>query len=92
MKESGKPCRRYLSEGIQTVQFGWPLGMTVRQPMGERRYEARSRISDRHLGKCFSVATKVRWSCGMAIQANLLRCSSRYLASIFKMTDDYDSL
>ena len=34
--------RRIIGEDIKTVEFGWPVGMPVVRPLGDKLYEVRS--------------------------------------------------
>lgn len=56
LKELDREDRRQIGEDIKTIQFGWPVGMPVCQPMGKGLYEVRSRISDGRIARvlfCF---------------------------------------
>jgi phage-related protein len=43
--------RRAVGYDIQTVEFGWPIGMPVRRPLGHGLYEVRSNMSDGRIGR-----------------------------------------
>ena len=43
--------RRAVGYDIQTVEFGWPLGMPVGRPLGHGLYEVRSNLSDGRIGR-----------------------------------------
>jgi phage-related protein len=38
--------RKIIGEDIKTVEFGWPIGMPIVRPMGNKLYEVRSKSSD----------------------------------------------
>jgi phage-related protein len=57
-----KPVRDWLLEltrddcravgfDIQTVEFGWPIGMPVCKPLGNGLYEVRSNLADGKIGR-----------------------------------------
>jgi phage-related protein len=57
-----KPVREWLLEltrddcravgyDIQTVEFGWPIGMPVCRPLGNGLYEVRSNLADGKIGR-----------------------------------------
>jgi len=43
--------RRIAGHDIQTVEFGWPIGMPVCRPIGNGLYEVRSSLSDGRIGR-----------------------------------------
>ena len=43
--------RRAVGYDIQTVEFGWPIGMPVCRPLGHGLYEVRSYLSDGRIGR-----------------------------------------
>jgi phage-related protein len=43
--------RRVLGFDIQTVEFGWPIGMPVCRPLGKGVYEVRSNLSDGRIAR-----------------------------------------
>jgi phage-related protein len=43
--------RRVAGYDIQTVEFGWPIGMPVCRPLGGGLYEVRSNFSDGRIGR-----------------------------------------
>jgi phage-related protein len=62
LSSGGKPVRNWLLEltsddrrttgyDIQTVEFGWPLGMPVCRPLGNGLYEVRSSLTDGKIGR-----------------------------------------
>ena len=62
MASGRKPVRDWLLElvpgdcrivgyDIQTVEFGWPIGMPVCRPLGAGLYEVRSNLSDGRIGR-----------------------------------------
>lgn len=44
LQKQPKVVRKTIGEDIKTVQFGWPLGMPLVKPMGDKIYEVRSTI------------------------------------------------
>lgn len=45
LRDLTKEDRRIIGEDIQTVEFGWPLGLPVCRSLGQRLWEIRSQIS-----------------------------------------------
>jgi phage-related protein len=43
--------RRIIGTDIRTVEFGWPLGMPVRRPMGNGLFEVRSTITGKRIAR-----------------------------------------
>lgn len=43
--------RRAIGFDIQTVEFGWPIGMPVCRALGQGLYEVRSNLSDGRIGR-----------------------------------------
>ena len=43
--------RRIAGFDVQTVEFGWPIGMPVCKPLREGLYEVRSNFSDGKIGR-----------------------------------------
>jgi phage-related protein len=43
--------RRRAGHDIQTVEFGWPIGMPVCRPLGNGLYEVRTNLSDGRIGR-----------------------------------------
>jgi phage-related protein len=43
--------RRAVGFDIQTVEFGWPIGMPVCKPLGNGLYEVRSYLADGRIGR-----------------------------------------
>ena len=51
-----KDDRKAIGADIQTVEFGWPVGMPVCRPMKDRLYEVRTNLSDGRISRvlfCF---------------------------------------
>jgi phage-related protein len=44
LNEFPKVIKKTIGEDIKTVQHGWPLGMPLVRPMGDKIYEIRSTI------------------------------------------------
>lgn len=42
---------RAMGYDIQTVEFGWPIGMPVCRPLGNGLYEVRSSLADGKIGR-----------------------------------------
>ncbi len=38
--------KKIIGEDIKTAEFGWPVGMPVVKPIGDKLYEVRSSLSD----------------------------------------------
>lgn len=48
--------RKAIGTDIQTVEFGWPVGMPVCRPMGDGLYEVRTELVDKKIARvlfCF---------------------------------------
>ena len=43
--------RRNIGYDIQTVEFGWPVGMPTCRPLGHGLWEVRSNLSDGRIGR-----------------------------------------
>jgi phage-related protein len=43
--------RRVAGRDVQTVEFGWPIGMPVCRPLGDGLYEVRSHFSGGRIGR-----------------------------------------
>ena len=43
--------RRAVGYDIQTVEFGWPIGMLVCRPLGGGLHEVRSNLSEGRIGR-----------------------------------------
>lgn len=43
--------RQIVGNDIKTVEYGWPIGMPVSRPLGNRLYEVRSNISDKRIAR-----------------------------------------
>jgi len=53
--------RRRIGEDIQTVEFGWPLGMPVCRPMGDGLYEVRTNLAHSRIARVlFYIDKKAR--------------------------------
>ncbi len=55
--ERTKEDRKSIGSDIQTVEFGWPIGMPVCRPMGDGLYEVRTNLDDKRIARvlfCFS--------------------------------------
>ncbi len=46
-----KEDRRIIGGDIQTVEFGWPIGMPVCRPMGDGLYEVRTDLGDKRIAR-----------------------------------------
>lgn len=54
--ERTKEDRKAIGADIQTVEFGWPIGMPVCRPMGDGLYEVRTNLVDKQIARvlfCF---------------------------------------
>ena len=43
--------RRNIGYDVQTVEFGWPIGMPTCRPLGDGLWEVRSNLSDGKIGR-----------------------------------------
>lgn len=43
--------RQIIGNDIKTVEYGWPIGMPVSRPLGNKLYEVRSNISDKRIAR-----------------------------------------
>lgn len=43
--------RKRIGNDIKTVEYGWPIGMPVARPLGNKLYEVRSNISDKRIAR-----------------------------------------
>lgn len=43
--------RQNIGNDIKTVEYGWPIGMPVSRPLGNKLYEMRSSISDKRIAR-----------------------------------------
>lgn len=43
--------RQIVGNDIKTVEYGWPIGMPVSRPLGNKLYEVRSNISDKRIAR-----------------------------------------
>jgi len=46
-----KEDRKAIGGDIQTVEFGWPIGMPVCRPMGDGLYEVRTNLDDKRIAR-----------------------------------------
>jgi phage-related protein len=46
-----KEDKRIIGTDIKTVEFGWPLGMPICKPLGDRLYEVRSHLSSNKIAR-----------------------------------------
>jgi len=54
--ERSKEDRKAIGGDIQTVEFGWPVGMPVCRPMGDGLNEVRTNLDDKRIARvlfCF---------------------------------------
>ena len=57
-----KADRKSIGADIQTVEFGWPVGMPVCRPMGDGLYEVRTNLDDKRIARvlfCFHASKMV---------------------------------
>ncbi|MGH6855482.1 MAG: type II toxin-antitoxin system RelE/ParE family toxin [Aestuariivirga sp.] len=47
----GEDDRRIVGYDVQTVEFGWPVGMPVCRPLGDGLWEVRSNLGARMVGR-----------------------------------------
>jgi len=43
--------RKNIGNDIKTVEYGWPVGMPVSRPLGNKLYEVRSSISNKRISR-----------------------------------------
>jgi len=46
-----KADRKTIGEDLQTVEYGWPIGMPLCKPLGSGLWEVRSNISDGRIAR-----------------------------------------
>ncbi len=51
LREIEEDDRRAIGFDIQTVEFGWPIGMPTCRPLGEGLWEVRSQLVDGKIGR-----------------------------------------
>lgn len=51
LKSLSDDDRQAIGNDIKTVEFGWPIGMPVCRPLGNKLYEVRSNISDKRIAR-----------------------------------------
>ena len=51
LMELDEQDRRVAGYDIQTVEFGWPIGMPTCRPLGSGLWEVRSNLSDGRIGR-----------------------------------------
>ena len=51
LMELSEHDRRAVGFDIQTVEFGWPIGMPTCRPLGDGLWEVRSNLSDGRIGR-----------------------------------------
>lgn len=49
--ELSKEDKKIIGADIKTVEFGWPIGMPVCRPLGERLYEVRSNLTSNKIAR-----------------------------------------
>lgn len=49
--EISQDDRRIIGYDVQTVEFGWPIGMPVCRPLGDGLWEVRSNLGDGTIGR-----------------------------------------
>jgi phage-related protein len=59
-KKLTKAERKLVGEDIKTVELGWPIGMPVCRPLGDRLYEVRTQLPTRITRVLFYVDKKER--------------------------------
>jgi len=43
--------RQIIGTDIKTVEYGWPIGMPVARPLGNKLYEVRSNLTDKKIAR-----------------------------------------
>ncbi|MBD3799766.1 type II toxin-antitoxin system RelE/ParE family toxin [Sulfuricurvum sp.] len=51
LKSLSAEDRQNIGNDIKTVEYGWPIGMPVARPLGNKLYEVRSSISDKRIAR-----------------------------------------
>lgn len=51
LKSLSRGDRKLIGTDIQTVEFGWPVGMPVCRPMGNGLYEVRSSLTGKRIAR-----------------------------------------
>ncbi len=46
-----KDDMKIIGEDIRTIEYGFPIGMPVCRPLGDKLYEVRSNISDKRIAR-----------------------------------------
>lgn len=61
LKNLSPEDRKHIGEDIKTVEFGWPVGMPVRRPLGGGVYEVRTNLTQNLIARVlFYIDKKVR--------------------------------
>ena len=55
LRSMSKEDRREIGADIQTVEYGWPVGMPTCRPLGEGLWEVRTRLPDREVRIIFFI-------------------------------------
>lgn len=53
LNDFSKEDKKIIGADIQTVEFGWPIGMPVCKPLGAGLYEIRSFLSSSRIARTF---------------------------------------
>jgi hypothetical protein len=55
--------RLIIGTDIKTVEYGWPIGMPVSRPLGNKLFEVRTLFQIRELPECFLLFWTTIWCC-----------------------------
>ena len=53
LKSMAAEDRRLIGQDIQTVEFGWPVGMPTSRPMGDGLHEVRTELPGNRIARVF---------------------------------------
>lgn len=60
LKSMAAEDRRLIGQDIQTVEFGWPVGMPTSRPMGDGLHEVRTELPGNRIARVFSTWIRSR--------------------------------
>lgn len=53
--------RREIGQDIATVEYGWPVGMPVCRPLGQRLWEVRSNLPGNRTARVLFCIARAKW-------------------------------
>jgi phage-related protein len=71
--------RQNIGNDIKTVEYGWPIGMPVSRPLGNKLYEVRSSISDKRIARVILPSSITIWFFLMDLSKRLSRLQKKRL-------------